>query len=109
MKNKKSEDSSSTKDHLKLNIKGSVTKAENELSNQIIMEKIRRQRSNSVTPMLNSKIRFKVWGYVGLFGVYVWLMYKLIIYRLKADDLEIMEREVKEEFEIKKKVKEFTK
>ena len=28
-------------------------------------------------------------------------------YRLKSDDLEIMEREVKEDFEIRKKIKDF--
>lgn len=108
VKNKNDVNSNNNKDHLRLNIKGAPNKAENEFNNQIIMEKIRRQRANSITPMLNSKVRFKVWGYVGLFGVYCWLLYKLIVYRLKTDDLEIMEREVKEEFEIKRKIKEFT-
>jgi hypothetical protein len=39
-------------------------------------------------------------------GVYFYATYKLIRYRLKADDLDLMEREVNEEFKIKTKINE---
>ncbi len=57
-------------------------------------------------PMLNMKTRAKVWGSMFVAGIYFYLCYKLIIYRLKSDDLDLMEREVSEEFKLKTKLKE---
>jgi hypothetical protein len=57
-------------------------------------------------PMLNMKTRAKVWGALVFFGVYFYLTYRLIIFRLKSDDLELMEREVNEEFKLKTKINE---
>jgi len=57
-------------------------------------------------PMLNMKTRVKVWGAMMFAGLYFYLCYKLIRYRLKADDLDLMEREVSEEFKLKTKLKE---
>ena len=55
--------------------------------------------------MLETSIRKKVW--FGLFCIclYFLFIYKLIRYRLHADDLDIMEREVNEEMRVKIKVK----
>ncbi len=57
-------------------------------------------------PMLNMRTRVKVWGAFLCVGVYFYLSYRLIIFRLKADDLDLMEREVNEEFKLKTKIKE---
>jgi hypothetical protein len=57
-------------------------------------------------PMLNMRTRIKVWGALCLVGLYFYLSYRLIIFRLKADDLDLMEREVNEEFKLKKKIQE---
>ncbi len=57
-------------------------------------------------PMLNMRTRVKVWGALFCVGVYFYLSYRLIIFRLKADDLDLMEREVDEEFKLKRKIKE---
>jgi hypothetical protein len=59
-------------------------------------------------PMLNMKTRMRVWGALSLAGVYFYLCYRLIIYRLKSDDLDLMEREVNEEFKLKTKLKEIS-
>jgi hypothetical protein len=56
-------------------------------------------------PMLNMKTRVKVWLALLGVGVYFYFCYKLILYRLKADDLDLMEREVNEEYKLKKKIK----
>ena len=66
-------------------------------------------KTDKGTPMLNMRTRIKVWGAMGFTIVYFYLCYKLIRYRLKADDLDIMEREVNEEFRLKLKVEEFNK
>ena len=52
--------------------------------------------------MLPRKQRFKVWGAFGLVGLWFYGCYSLLKYRLRADDLELMEREVYEELEKKK-------
>lgn len=57
-------------------------------------------------PMLNMRTRIKVWRAMFFVGLYFYLCYKLIIYRLKSDDLDLMEREVKEDFKLKRKVEE---
>lgn len=57
--------------------------------------------------MLSTKLRLKVWLALMSFGVYFYLTYRLIKFRLKSDDLELMEREVKEEFKLKTKLNEF--
>ena len=52
--------------------------------------------------MLPRKVRFKVWG--ALTGLMLWFVscFCLIAYRLRSDDLELMEREVYEELKMKK-------
>lgn len=57
-------------------------------------------------PMLNMRTRVKVWAALFGMGVYFYLCYKLIRFRLKADDLDLMEREVNEEYKLKMKLKE---
>lgn len=54
--------------------------------------------------MLPRKTRFKVWGALLFFGGWCFGSYSLIAYRLRSDDLELMEREVYEELEKKKEV-----
>jgi len=54
--------------------------------------------------MLPRKTRFKVWGALFFFGSWCVGSYSLIAYRLRSDDLELMEREVYEELEKKKEV-----
>ena len=60
-------------------------------------------------PMLNMRTRIKVWGALFSVGVYFYLCYRLIKFRLKSDDLDLMEREVNEEFKLKLKLDEFNK
>ncbi len=60
-------------------------------------------------PMLSMSTRIKVWGALFGVGVYFCFCYKLIKYRLKADDLDLMEREVNEEYKLKLKIDEFNK
>ena len=59
--------------------------------------------------MLPRRQRLKVWlalsAIVGWFGA----CFCLIAYRLKSDDLELMEREVYEELKMKKEVERFMK
>ena len=57
--------------------------------------------------MLPRKTRFKVWG--ALFVLAAWFggCYSLVAYRLKSDDLELMEREVYEELQKKKEVERY--
>ena len=57
--------------------------------------------------MLPRKQRMKVWG--ALIGIGAWFTacFALIAYRLRTDDLELMEREVYEELKMKKQVDEF--
>ncbi len=60
-------------------------------------------------PMLSMRTRIKVWG--SLFGVvgYFYFCYRLIKFRLKSDDLDLMEREISEEYKLKLKIDEFNK
>jgi hypothetical protein len=90
---------------IKINIKGQRVQQvmDNSNLNVSAMDLDMREKG---PPMLNMKTRIKVWGALGLAGVYFYLCYKLIIYRLKADDLDLMEREVNEEFKLKRKLKE---
>lgn len=60
-------------------------------------------------PMLSMRTRIKVWGALIGVGVYFYLCYRLIKFRLKADDLDLMEREVNEEYKLKLKIDEFNK
>ena len=59
--------------------------------------------------MLPRRQRFRVWAaltaLVGWFGA----CFCLIAYRLRSDDLELMEREVYEELKMKKEVERFMK
>mmetsp|Transcript_11703 Transcript_11703/g.19757 ORF Transcript_11703/g.19757 Transcript_11703/m.19757 type:complete len:121 (-) Transcript_11703:44-406(-) len=59
--------------------------------------------------MLPRKQRFKVWA--ALLGIGGWFgfCFFLISYRLKSDDLELMEREVYAELETKRKVDDYLK
>lgn len=65
------------------------------------------QKKDKGPPMLNMRTRIKVWGALFGVGVYFYLCYKLIKFRLKADDLDLMEREVNEEYKLKLKINEF--
>ena len=57
--------------------------------------------------MLPRMQRMKVWGaFLALGGWFVGC-YSLVAYRLKSDDLELMEREVYEELQKKKEVERF--
>ena len=57
--------------------------------------------------MLPRKTRFRVWA--ALIGIVGWFFscFCLIAYRLRSDDLELMEREVYEELRVKKDVERF--
>ena len=57
--------------------------------------------------MLPRAARFRVWG--ALLGIGGWFAgcFALVAYRLRSDDLELMEREVYEELKTKKEVKRF--
>ena len=57
--------------------------------------------------MLPRKQRFKVWA--ALLGIGGWFAgcFILIAYRLRSDDMELMEREVYEELNKKKEVQKF--
>ena len=57
--------------------------------------------------MLPRRTRFKVWA--ALIGIVGWFAscFCLIAYRLRSDDLELMEREVYEELRMKKEVERF--
>ena len=57
--------------------------------------------------MLPRKQRFKVWGALMVLGAWFFGCYSLVSYRLKSDDLELMEREVYEELQKKKEVERF--
>jgi len=60
-------------------------------------------------PMLSMRTRIKVWGAFFGIGLYFYLCYKLIKFRLKSDDLDLMEREANEEYKLKLKIDEFNK
>jgi hypothetical protein len=96
-----------TKDgHIRMNIKGQ------QIVDQKTFNQFTYKYSNHAKEgprMLNTKTRAKVWGHVGFFFLYCYVTYKLLRYRLKADDLDLMEREVKNEYEIRRKVKELDK
>ena len=68
-----------------------------------------RYRMEKGPVMLNSRIRLKVWMMLICVGFYFIFWYKLELYRLKSDDLDLMEREVMEDQKMKKKVKELNK
>jgi hypothetical protein len=57
--------------------------------------------------MLPRKQRFKVWGALSVLGLWFFSCYTLVAYRLKSDDLELMEREVYEELQKKKEVERY--
>ena len=57
--------------------------------------------------MLPRKTRFKVWAALSVLVGWFSFCFFLVSYRLKSDDLELMEREVYEELEKKKQVEEF--
>ena len=59
--------------------------------------------------MLPRRQRFKVWA--AFLGISSWFVgcFCLVAYRLRSDDLELMEREVYEELKIKKEVEQFQK
>ena len=52
--------------------------------------------------MLPRKIRLKAWLALGTFVCYILGCFYLTKYRLRSDDLELMEREVYEELRMKK-------
>lgn len=99
-------DSRDTQSHIKMNIKGQQVVENNKPFNPYSF-KYEKHIKDGPT-MLNTRTRLRIWVHVGLFFVYCFLLYKLMVRRLKVDDLDIMEREVKEEFEIKRKIKEIS-
>jgi hypothetical protein len=92
----------------KMNIKGQRV-AENFDGPNLNLANLDRDlyRKEKGPPMLNMQTRFRVWRALFGVGVYFYLCYRLILYRLKSDDLDLMEREVNEQFKLKKKVQEF--
>ena len=66
-------------------------------------------KNEKLPAMLNIGVRFRVWRALFGIGIYFFFCYKLIVYRLKSDDLELMEREVKEDENLKSKIKELNK
>ena len=99
-----------TNEHIRLNIKGQQIKSTSQDTfNQNTFNESLKNAKTIQPSMFNLKTRTKIWGNLGLFSVYLFILYKLMLYRLKADDLDLMEREVKEEFEIKRKIKEMNK
>ena len=59
--------------------------------------------------MLPRRQRFKAWGALLSIGGWFFICFCLIAYRLRSDDLELMEREVYEELKTKKEVERFIK
>ena len=57
--------------------------------------------------MLPRKQRFQVWWGMSLIVFWFGSCFFIISYRLRADDLELMEREVYEELKMKKDVERF--
>ena len=57
--------------------------------------------------MLPRQQRLKVWGALLAVGGWFTGCFFLVAYRLRSDDLELMEREVYEELKLKKEVKRF--
>jgi hypothetical protein len=96
-------------DGIKMNIKGQrVIQGEGPNINPSTLDK-ELYRKSSGPPMLNMKTRVKIWTALFGFVLYTYLTYKLIRYRLKADDLDLMEREVYEDVIIKKRLEELNK
>lgn len=91
----------SNSSHIKMNIKGQQVNYDNfnPYASKFSYEQTGPQ-------MFNTKTRIKIWGCFFLFTVYVYLVYRLMLYRLKADDLDLMEREVKKDYEIRRKINE---
>jgi hypothetical protein len=93
-------------DAIKMNVKGQrVMEGEGASLNSSTLEKDLHKK-NTGPQMLNMRTRLKVWG--AMFGMclYFYATYKFIRYRLKADDLDLMEREVNDEFKIRTKINE---
>ena len=57
--------------------------------------------------MLPRKKRMQVWRALLGLGAWFGCCFSLIAYRLRSDDLELMEREVYEELKLKKQVDKF--
>ena len=57
--------------------------------------------------MLPRAQRFKVWFALTAIGGWFFGCFSLVAYRLRSDDLELMEREVYEELKVKKEVERF--
>ena len=54
--------------------------------------------------MLPRKVRFKAWGGLTVMSGWVLFCFSMLAYRLRGDDLDIMERQVYEELAEKKKL-----
>ena len=59
--------------------------------------------------MLPRRTRFKAWGALGVIVGWFVACYSIVSFRLRSDDLELMEREVYEELKMKKDVEKFMK
>ena len=57
--------------------------------------------------MLERRTRFKAWLALGAICTWFFACYSIVSFRLRSDDLELMEREVYEELKMKKEVEKF--
>ncbi len=99
-----------TKEGFKMNVKGQRV-VDNESGPNLRITSLDNElyKKEKGPIMLNSKVRFKVWMMMSGVILYFYVWYKLLLYRLKSDDLDLMEREVKEEETLKTKIKELSK
>jgi hypothetical protein len=93
-------------EEVRINIKGQRIVQNIESKNSQMAHDIDYGDKLKGTPFLDSRLRKKVWLALGVAALYFYACYRLIIFRLKSDDLDLMEREVEEEFKLKKKIKE---
>ena len=93
-------------DQIKMNLKGQRVNNHFDSANfNVNLDESENLGKEKGPPMLNMKTRVRVWGALFAVGVYFYLTYRLIIFRLKADDLDLMEREVNDQFVLKTKIK----
>ena len=96
-------------DMQKMNVKGQRQYDKNMSSPEVNQGTIERQlyAIDKGPRMLPRRQRFRVW--MALMAIGGWFVgcFALVAYRLRSDDLELMEREVYEELKMKKEVQRF--
>mmetsp|Transcript_21002 Transcript_21002/g.21791 ORF Transcript_21002/g.21791 Transcript_21002/m.21791 type:complete len:117 (-) Transcript_21002:364-714(-) len=96
---------SDTQTSMNMNIKGQQVKdSQPKYSEESIFKEANIQ--SAYPTMYSTSTRIRIWSYLAIFCVYIYLLSKLMLHRLKADDLDLMEREVNRDWEIRRKVKE---